>query len=382
MQIYLVGGAVRDKLLKHPVYDRDWVVVGATPQQMLAQGFQPVGKDFPVFIHPKSGEEYALARTERKSGKGYTGFTYSADPDVTLEEDLMRRDLTINAMAEADDGTLIDPYQGKRDLEARILRHVSPAFAEDPLRVLRVARFAARYAHLGFSVAPETLALMRQLAHSDELDHLTAERVWKETERALGEPTPATYIELLSACDALPKLFGEWLPLTASQVAVEHLRQTLTRTIDLGGGAIERFSALMALATAGQDEHAALTAIRGFCDRLRTPKAWLEQAQQVRQCHEALARFATLSGEQRFQIVQALDLLRRPQRLPGVLCSASALHPEQIPEPAHFQHLLEKLNALQPQTLIAQGFKGKALGDELNRRRTLLCDEWEAPHIT
>lgn len=377
MQIYLVGGAVRDRLLRHPVYDRDWVVVGATPQQMLAQGFQPVGKDFPVFIHPKTGEEYALARTERKSGKGYTGFTYSAAPDVTLEEDLLRRDLTINAMAEADDGTLIDPYHGARDLEARILRHVSPAFAEDPLRVLRVARFAARYAHLGFSVAPETLALMRALAHSDELEHLTAERVWKETERALGEPTPATYIELLSACDALPKLFPEWHPLTASEGAITQLRATLNNVQRQGGSATECFSTLMAQATAAENEAAALSSIQGLCARLRTPKAWLEQALQVRQWHAALARFDTLSADQRFEVIQSLDLLRRPQRLPGVLCCCAALHPEAAIEPSRFLRLLEKLNSLQPQNLMAQGFKGKALGDELSRRRIVLCEEWE-----
>ncbi|TNF16074.1 MAG: multifunctional CCA addition/repair protein, partial [Pseudomonadales bacterium] len=209
MQIYKVGGAVRDRLLGRPVTDIDRVVVGADAEQMLALGYRPVGEDFPVFLHPQSGEEYALARTERKSGRGYGGFTFHASPDVTLEEDLIRRDLTINAMAEDDQGTLFDPYGGQRDLAARVLRHVSPAFAEDPLRVLRVARFAARYAPLGFSVAEETLALMRQLAESGELAHLTAERSWKEISRALMEPRPDVFVQVLRDCGALAALLPE-----------------------------------------------------------------------------------------------------------------------------------------------------------------------------
>ena len=206
MQIYKVGGAVRDRLLGKPVTDIDWVVVGASTEEMLAKGFRPVGADFPVFLHPRTGEEYALARTERKSGRGYGGFTFHASPEVTLEEDLIRRDLTINAMAEDDHGQLTDPYQGQRDLQARVLRHVSPAFAEDPLRVLRVARFAARYAALGFTVAPETLELMRQLSESGELQALTAERSWKEISRALMEEQPQVFIQVLRDCGALKVL--------------------------------------------------------------------------------------------------------------------------------------------------------------------------------
>ncbi len=190
MKIYLVGGAVRDALLGLPVKDRDWVVVGSTPQEMLDAGYQQVGRDFPVFLHPQTHEEYALARTERKSGSGYTGFTCYAAPDVTLEDDLKRRDLTINALAQDDNGEIIDPYNGLGDLQNRLLRHVSPAFGEDPLRVLRVARFAARYAHLGFRIADETLTLMREMTHAGELEHLTPERVWKETESALTTRNP------------------------------------------------------------------------------------------------------------------------------------------------------------------------------------------------
>lgn len=209
MQIYLVGGAVRDSLLNIPVVDHDWVVVGATPAELLALGYQQVGKDFPVFLNPDSHEEYALARTERKSGQGYTGFTCYAAPDVTLEEDLLRRDLTINAIARSAEGELIDPYGGVADLQARVLRHVSDAFGEDPLRVLRVARFNARFAHLGFRIADETLALMRQMAHSGELAALTAERVWKETEKALQSQSPQVYFQVLRDCGALAVLFPE-----------------------------------------------------------------------------------------------------------------------------------------------------------------------------
>jgi tRNA nucleotidyltransferase (CCA-adding enzyme) len=206
MKIYKVGGAVRDRLLGIKVTDIDRVVVGATTEEMLAKGYKPVGSDFPVFLDPKNGDEYALARTERKSGRGYGGFVFHASPEVTLEEDLIRRDLTINAMAEDDDGNLTDPYDGQLDLEARILRHVSPAFAEDPLRVLRVARFAARYAPLGFTVAPQTLELMRQLSESVELEALTTERSLKEISRELMEDQPQVFIQVLRDCDALKTL--------------------------------------------------------------------------------------------------------------------------------------------------------------------------------
>ena len=213
MKTYLVGGAVRDALLGRPFTERDYVVVGARPDDLLALGYRPVGKDFPVFLHPQSGDQYALARTERKTGAGYYGFATRFSPDVTLEEDLARRDLTINAMAQAievssgsDGSGVVDPYGGRRDLEARILRHVSPAFVEDPLRVLRVARFAARFAPLGFTIAPETLQLMQDIVRSGELRALVAERVWVETERALGERTPAVYFEVLRQCGALAVL--------------------------------------------------------------------------------------------------------------------------------------------------------------------------------
>ena len=209
MQVYLVGGAVRDTLLGRPVTERDYVVVGATPDDMLAKGFTQVGKDFPVFLHPRTNEEYALARTERKSGAGYTGFICDASSEVTLEEDLRRRDLTVNAMAQDDSGNIIDPYNGKADLENRCLRHVSQAFSEDPLRVFRAARFAARYAYLDFYIAEDTIALMTSMATSGELKALSAERVWQETKRSLLEQSPEVYFSTLAKSKALPSWFME-----------------------------------------------------------------------------------------------------------------------------------------------------------------------------
>jgi len=209
MQVYLVGGAVRDRLLGLPVRERDWVVVGARPEELAARGFLSVGREFPVYLHPQTREEYALARLERKTAPGYRGFVTEFTPEVTLEDDLRRRDLTINAMAETESGALIDPYGGRRDLEQRVLRHVSDAFVEDPVRILRLARFAARFAHLGFTVADETRALMRRMVGSGEVDALVSERVWKETERALGERDPQVYFEVLRECGALAVVFPE-----------------------------------------------------------------------------------------------------------------------------------------------------------------------------
>ena len=209
MRVYLVGGAVRDRLLGRPVHERDWVVVGATPEELMSLGYQPVGREFPVFLHPVTHEEYALARQERKVGPGYRGFTTQFAPTVTLEEDLKRRDLTINAMAETEDGALVDPYGGQADLAARMLRHVSEAFVEDPVRILRVARFAARYASLGFHVAPQTLELMRRITADGEARTLVPERVWQETERALGEARPEVFFQTLRACGALAVIFPE-----------------------------------------------------------------------------------------------------------------------------------------------------------------------------
>ena len=227
MQVYLVGGAVRDALLNRKVVERDYVVVGATPEEMLSQGFTQVGKDFPVFLHPKTQEEYALARTERKSGKGYTGFVCDASSSVTLEEDLLRRDLTVNAIAQDNLGNLIDPYGGKKDLENRLLRHVSEAFSEDPLRVFRVARFATRYAYLGFTIATETMALMQSMAQSGELSTLSAERVWQETKRSLLEKTPHVFFTVLNQAHGL----NDWF--TELERNVDTALETLKTAVDL-----------------------------------------------------------------------------------------------------------------------------------------------------
>lgn len=375
MQIYLVGGAVRDTLLGYPVYDRDWVVVGATPQQMLEQGFKPVGSDFPVFIHPDSGEEYALARTERKSGKGYAGFTWHTSPDVTLADDLVRRDLTINAMAQSDDGTISDPYNGQRDLQDRVLRHVSPAFEEDPLRVLRVARFAARYAHLGFTVAPETMALMQRISATDELAHLTAERVWKESERALAEPSPWVYLQVLHSCGALDALLPILTPLCTQPV--EPILQQLGRLPDGDDQPRQRFALLLSLATAELTETEALARIEQSCEQLRTPKAWRELALHCRRWHQPLAQFDRLDGDHRLALIQSLDLLRRPERLTAMVNCTQALHGDiQLPLESTLHTLLAQLNSLSPQQLMAEGFKGKALGEALKARQLQICTDF------
>lgn len=271
MHIYKVGGAVRDRLLGRPVSDIDWLVVGATVEDMLAEGFRPVGADFPVFLHPKTGEEYALARTERKSGRGYGGFTFHASPDVTLEQDLIRRDLTINAMAEDACGTLYDPYQGKADLDRRLLRHVSPAFAEDPLRVLRVARFAARYAPLGFKVANDTLGLMQHISASGELLALTAERTWKEIERALMETHPQVFFEVLRACNALQVLLPELEPHPQTLASLEQATK-LQLALPI------RWACLL---------HPLPTAsIKALNQRLKTPRECQELSMLTSQCLE------------------------------------------------------------------------------------------------
>ena len=291
MDVYLVGGAVRDALLGRASTEHDYVVVGATPDDLLARGYRAVGKDFPVFLHPANGDQYALARTERKTGAGYYGFATRFSPDVTLEEDLARRDLTINAMARADDGSIVDPYGGRRDLEARVLRHVSPAFVEDPLRVLRVARFAARFAPLGFTVAPETLELMREIVRSGEMQALVAERVWVETERALGEARPPVYVEVLRACGALAAVFPEidrlfgvpqpekYHPEVDTGV---HTLQVLDVACELSDDTAVRFAALVHDLGKGVTprhewprhighEHAGVKVIARLCERLKVP---------------------------------------------------------------------------------------------------------------
>jgi tRNA nucleotidyltransferase (CCA-adding enzyme) len=309
LKAYVVGGAVRDELLGQPVTDRDWVVVGATPEQMAAEGFRPVGKDFPVFLHPRTQEEYALARTERKSGRGYKGFTVHAAPDVTLEDDLRRRDLTINAMAKDEAGRLVDPFGGARDLEARVLRHVSEAFAEDPVRILRVARFAARFA---FAIAPETMVLMRRMVEAGEVEDLVAERVWQELARGLAEPHPALMFAALAECGALPRLLPGLEPDAATLAALE-------RAAAEGAPLAVRF-ALLAW-------RASEPALQALAERLRVPNDERELALAVCRCKQALLSVPRAGAAQLLELIKRADALRRPERFAALLWVARLAEP-------------------------------------------------------
>jgi tRNA nucleotidyltransferase (CCA-adding enzyme) len=396
MQIYKVGGAVRDRLLGRPVDEIDWVVVGATAEQMLTLGFRPVGADFPVFLHPETGEEYALARTERKSGRGYGGFTFHASPDVTLEEDLIRRDLTVNAMAEDDQGRLIDPYGGQRDLQARLLRHVSPAFAEDPLRVLRVARFAARYAPLGFRVAAPTMALMRRLSDSGELAALTPERSWKEISRALLEPRPDVFIQVLRDCGALQALlpevdalFGVPQPpihhpeidtglhvLSVLRQCAEHQQPLTVRWAcllhDVGKGLTPRSEWPRHIA----HEQRGLKLIRAINERCKAPKDCQELAILVGEYHTHGHRALELKPATLLVLLQSFDAYRRPQRFEEFIaaCEMDArgrdgLERHAYPQADYLRGALQAARAVAAQALLEQGFRGAELGEALKRER-------------
>jgi tRNA nucleotidyltransferase/poly(A) polymerase len=344
MKVYLVGGAVRDALLDRTATEHDYVVVGATPDQMVAQGYRPVGKDFPVFLHPRTGDQYALARTERKTGAGYYGFATRFSPDVTLEEDLARRDLTINAMARDDDGTLVDPYGGQRDVEARVLRHVSAAFVEDPLRVLRVARFAARFAPLGFTVAPETMDLMHEIVRSGEMTALVAERVWVETERALGEARPTVYFEVLRECGALEAVFPEvarlfgvpqpekWHPEIDSGI---HTLQVLDVACELSPDTVVRFAALVHDLGKGVTppeewprhvghEHRGVRVIAALCERLKVPNEHRELGMLVSKEHQRIHRADEMRDTTVLEVLEATDAFRRPDRFEKLLLACEA----------------------------------------------------------
>ena len=405
MQIYKVGGAVRDRLLGQPVTDIDWLVVGATVEQMLAQGFRPVGDDFPVFLHPQTGEEYALARTERKSGQGYGGFTFFASPDVSVEDDLIRRDLTINAMAEDAQGQLYDPYGGQRDLEARLLRHVSPAFAEDPLRVLRVARFAARYAPLGFHVADETLALMRQLSESGELQALTAERSWKEISRALMEPRPDVFFQVLRDCGALAELLPEVDALFGvPQTALHHpeidtgvhvlmaLQQCATHAQPLA----VRWASLLhdlgkgSTPAADWPRHIAhevrgLKQVRAVNARCKAPKDCQELALLVCEYHTHGHRALELKASTLLELLQNFDAYRRPQRFAEFVaaCEMDArgrlgFEQRDYPQARYLLGAASAARAVPVQPLLEQGFKGAELGAALQRERLQALKAYKA----
>lgn len=402
MEIYLVGGAVRDQLLGLPVKDRDWVVVGATPETLLSQGYQQVGKDFPVFLNPKTKEEYALARTERKSGKGYTGFICDFSADITLEQDLIRRDLTINAMALDEQGNLHDPYLGKTDLDNRILRHISPAFAEDPLRVLRVARFAARFHHLGFQIAQETLDLMKHLAQSGELTHLTAERVWLETEKALNEKHPEIYFEVLHKIGALKILFPELDALYGVPNPPQHhpeidsfvhtmlvLQQAVKLTqsnSDLNQSAV-RFAAVchdLGKALTPKEilphhyghEQAGIKPTRTLAKRLKVPSYYQELAELTCEYHTHIHKAFELRPETVMKLFNRFDVWRKPQRFQEFLlvCLAdtrgrTGFEAREYPQIDYINRLLKAAEEVDVQQVIADGFEKEGIRDELNHRR-------------
>lgn len=365
LEVYRVGGAVRDARLGWPVKDTDWVVVGATPEDMRRRGFKPVGRDFPVFLHPESHEEFALARTERKAGHGYTGFVVQASPEVTLEEDLARRDLTINAMAETPEGALVDPHGGLADLKARQLRHVSPAFVEDPLRVLRTARFLARYAGLGFVIADETRRLMCDLTESGELAHLVAERVWTETEKALGEPWPEVYFKVLDDCGALAVLMPE---LAADPGALDEALGRLHRLpedIDAGALALWRWARLV--------EHLDDQDRAVLAERLRLPRAHRELATQAARTRTLLRQAARqgLDGAQVMDWLDGIDAWRRSDRVVPLVSLVSLENPALAEDLTLAWRLARQVL---PKALMAEGYRGRELGEVLARRRREAID--------
>ncbi len=396
MQRYLVGGAVRDQLLDIEVYDRDWVVVGSTSEELLRKGYTAVGKDFPVFLHPESKEEHALARTERKVGSGYTGFECYFAADVTLEEDLLRRDLTINAMAQAPDGTIIDPFNGKRDLNDRILRHVSQAFTEDPLRVLRVARFAAKLHHLGFSVANETIELMRHIANSGELEHLTTERVWQEWHKSLSTQNPQVFLSVLQQCGALKvvlpeldALFGvpqpeKWHPeidtgihtlMVAKQAAL--LSESLpvrfaSQVHDLGKGVTPESE----WPSHKMHCHTGLKLIKALCERVRVPNEYRDLALMVCEQHSNIHRAAELRPETKLKVLNKFDVWRKPARLQDILlcCMADSrgrtgFEDIDYPQKAIFEQAYKAALSVNVQDIIKDGFKGAGIKEEMEKRR-------------
>ena len=397
MRYYIVGGAVRDELLDLPIKDRDWVVVGATPEQMLARGFKPVGKDFPVFLHPDTHEEYALARTERKTAPGYKGFAVYTAPEVTLEDDLRRRDLTINAMARDESGRLIDPFNGERDLHERWLRHVSPAFAEDPVRVLRLARFAARYAGMGFRVAPETLHLLKQMVEQGEVDALVPERVWAETVKALAEPSPRRYIETLRECGALARILPELDKLFGVPQPAEHhpeidtglhMLMALDQSCRLSDDTQVRFAVLLHDLGKGltepelwpkhhQHEQRGVELVRQVCQRLRAPNDYRDLALLVAEFHTQCHRALQLRPGTILKLLERLDAFRRPARFEQFLmaCEADArgrlgLERREYPQSAHLRRALDAANSVDMHALTTKGLRGVEMAEAVRQARS------------
>jgi len=396
MKVYLVGGALRDKLLGLPVYDRDWVVTGATPEDMRARGFRQVGKDFPVFLHPETGEEYALARTERKVAPGYKGFQVHAAPDVRLEDDLRRRDLTINAMAEDSDGRLIDPFGGREDLAQGLLRHVSPAFSEDPVRILRVARFAARFAPLGFRVAPQTCVLMQRMVAAGEVNALVPERVWAELDRALAEQQPPIFFQVLRQCHALAQLLPEIDCLYGIPQRPEyhpeidtgiHTMMVLEQASHLSSDSQVRFAALVHDLGKGSTpreawprhhghEQRGVKIIEALCQRLRIPNQYRDLARLVARYHCQCHRIDELRPDTLLRMLEAVDAFRRPQRLTQFLlaCEADArgrqgFEQRPYPQAERLRNALQCALTVNPRLLAKQGYQGKEMAAALRQQR-------------
>lgn len=397
METFLVGGAVRDRLLGRPVHERDYVVVGTTPEAMEARGFRPVGRAFPVFLHPKTHEEYALARTERKTARGYHGFTFNASPEVTLEEDLQRRDLTINAMAETSDGHLIDPFGGQHDLESRVLRHVSTAFAEDPVRLLRVARLAAQLAPFGFTVAESTHDLLRDLVASGEVDALVPERVWAECEKALASPAPVRFFEILRSTGALDALFPEVARLFGVPQPPQyhpeidtgvHTFMVLEQATRLSPNPEVRFAALThdlgkgntpTHILPGHHGHEArgVQLIRGLAQRLRIPKRYRDLAIKVARHHGLVHRFFELRPRTVLKLLEGLDILRRPEGLEPFLAAVEAdfrgrsgFAERAYPQADAVRESARVVASVSPEPLLEKGLRGEKLGTALRRART------------
>ena len=400
MEIYLVGGAVRDKLLNYPSKDNDYVVVGATIEEMLRQGFEQVGKDFPVFLHPKTKSEYALARTERKSGSGYTGFEVYAAPDVSLVDDLRRRDLTINAMAQNEQG-LIDPYGGQADLKAKVLRHVSENFKEDPLRVLRLARFAARYAHMGFTVAESTMSFMREMVCSGELSSLMPERVWQEIYRSLGERSPEVFFDVLRQCGALVVILPEIDALFGVPQPAKHhpeidtglhTMMVLQQAVLLSSSPIVRFAALthdLGKALTPQEqwpshhghEKKGLSALKQLVSRLRLPNEFAELSAKVMEFHGHAHRAFELKAQALLKLLEAIGAFRQASKLDGFLLACEADSKGRLgyegnayPQAEWIKEVYSAASAVNAKEFITQGLQGKQIGEAIKARRIKVID--------
>ena len=404
MQVYRVGGAVRDALLGLPIKDVDYVVIGATVEQMLARGYQPVGRDFPVFLHPQTHEQYALARTEKKIARGYHGFQFYTAPDLTLEDDLYRRDLTINAIAQDENGSLIDPYGGVSDIKQRVLRHVSPAFAEDPVRILRVARFAARYAPLGFRIAPQTMRLMRDMVQGGETGALVAERIWNETERALVENKPQVFFSVLRECGALATIFPEinalfGVPQTAKwhpeidtgvhtlMVLQQAARLTTDGALNHKQKLMVRFAALVHDLGKGitpssqwpkhiQHESRGVPLVKNLCRRLKTP-AYLEKSARVfTEQHLLYHRALELKPATLVKLIQKLNAFRDPWRMEFFILAGEAdsrgrkgFEQQTPPQSDYLRQVFAAVQQVDPQSIIQQGYQGQEISRQLFTHR-------------